>query len=263
MIRLTVANQKGGVAKTTTVTTLGRYFADQGKRVLIIDTDPQGCVSSTLGVKGIGAKNLNSFLAKNIAFEDCIVSVHPKIDILPSNRETIRTEQVLNSAPARELIFLNTFPQVDKDYDVVLIDVPPSLNLLQICSFMYTQKLLIPTTLDAQSMMGMGASIETSRMIGDLLHINVQVVAVLPVIVDQRLQITRHSTVDLQKFAVKNEIPILPGIRTDTSVTRASREQQFLIDYDPKCRAIEDYIKAFEALEPLLVGSVDDATQNV
>jgi chromosome partitioning protein len=94
MLRLVITTQRGGDTKTTTTVTLARYFADQGKKVLVIDTDPQGSISVILGLKA-HEKNLHNFLIKNYNFKDCLISPHPNVDVLNSSRDTVATEATL------------------------------------------------------------------------------------------------------------------------------------------------------------------------
>ena len=123
MIRLVISNQRGGVSKTTTTTTLARAFSDRGKRVLMIDTDPQGSISSVLGLKP--EHGLYNFVIEKLRFDDCIVKVSERVHVLCSNRETTKVETILMGNVAREHAFSQIFSQVDQDYDVVLIDVSP------------------------------------------------------------------------------------------------------------------------------------------
>src|SRR3954469_23347905 len=102
MLRLVVSNQRGGDAKTTTTVTLARYFADKGKKVLVIDTDPQGSIGVILGLKAQD-KSLHNFLIKDYNFRECLVTPRENIDVLPSNRQTVETEAVLMGHTAREL----------------------------------------------------------------------------------------------------------------------------------------------------------------
>ena len=251
MLRLVITNQRGGDTKTTTTTTLARYFADQGRRVLIIDTDPQGSVSVILGMKA-GDKNLHNFLVKNHNFEDCLVSPHPNIDVLNSSRDTVATEATLMGQTARELTFRNVFPNHDSKYEVVLIDVAPSISLLQTCAMIYAQQFIIPVSMDPLSLQGAAASIETARTLTRLFNIIITPVAILPVKVDRRYQITTTILRSLDEIAKRNDIPILPVIRTDAVPTKASRAKKFLADFDPTCRAMEDYAVAFGALADLV-----------
>jgi chromosome partitioning protein len=243
MVKLVISNQRGGVAKTTTTVTLARYLADLGKRVLIIDTDPQGSVSVVLGLKTEG-RSLHNFIIKNHAFKDCLVAAHERIDVLPSNRETVQTETILMGHTARELTFQSILPAVDGAYDAVLIDCAPSISLLGTCALLYARQLLIPVSMDPLSLQGAVASFETAKMLSPLFRTDIRVVGVLPVMVDRRLQITETVLESLRDISTKSRVPLLNAIRTDASVTKASRHRQFLQDYEPKCKAVEDYSKA-------------------
>jgi chromosome partitioning protein len=251
MFRLVITNQRGGDTKTTTTISLARYFADKDQKVLVIDTDPQGSISVVLGLK-TPDKSLHNFLIKDYNFRDCLVSPHPNIDILPSNRQTVETEAILMGHTARELTFRNIFPRVDEKYQVVLIDVAPSISLLQTCAMLYAQNILIPASMDPLSLQGVVASIETAKILHGLFHIPIRPVAILPVKVDRRLGITNTIMETLEGISKNIDIPLLPGIRTDASVTKASRFSQFLVDYDSSCKAVLDYTAAFAALDELL-----------
>jgi chromosome partitioning protein len=250
LIRLVISNQRGGVAKTTTAVNVARYFADQGQKVLIIDTDPQGSVSSVLGLRS--EHNLHSFVIKKLAFRECLVQAHANIDVMCSARDTVQTEAILMGETARELTFQNLFPSVDRGYDVVLIDVAPSISLLQTCAMLYARQLLIPVSMDGLSLQGALASIETARMLSDLFRSEIKTAALLPVMVDRRYQMTEMVMESLKGMSERYNVPLLSPIRTDATVTKASRQKQFLADYDPKCKALEDYTAACRELGNLL-----------
>jgi chromosome partitioning protein len=160
---------------------------------------------------------------------------------------------------ARELTFKNLFPRVDDRYDIVLIDVAPSISLLQTCAMLYAQNILIPVSMDVLSLQGVVASIQTAKVLTDLFHIPIRPVAILPVKVDYRLGITNTILETLKGIQESVKTPLLPGIRTDASVTKASRFGQFLVDYSSDCKAIVDYNKAFQTLEDLLRDQLNGA----
>jgi len=250
MIRLVISNQRGGVSKTTTTTTLAREFADRGKRVLVIDTDPQGSISSVLGLKP--EYGLYNFVIEKLRFDDCIVKVSSKLHVLCSNRETTKVETILMGNVAREHAFSQLFSQVEKDYDVVLIDVSPSITLLQTCAMVYAERVLIPIGMDTLSFQGAMASIEASKSLNQLLKANIRTVGLLPVMVDRRLAMTTTVLEGLEGLSEGTKIPLLHPIRTDQTVTKAARAAQFIIDYDPKCKATEDYHQVADELMNLL-----------
>lgn len=256
MIRLVLSNQRGGVAKTTTTHTLARYFADQGRRVLLIDTDPQGSLGAVLGLKP--RHYLHQFAVHNCPFAECVIEAYPGIDILCSNRETAMTEQILHGIVGREMVLENLFSKVDREYDMVLIDVAPSISMLQNCALVYARQMLIPVAMDPLSLQGVGANVETCRLLNAVFHLDIRPVAILPVMVDRRLQMTTIVMESLVEIAARLRIPVLHGIRVDATITKASRARQFLVEYDPGSRAAEDYQIAAQELACLLQERTDE-----
>jgi cellulose biosynthesis protein BcsQ len=108
--------------------------------------------------------------------------------------------------------------------------------------------------MDPLSLQGAAASIETARMLSSLIGIEIQPVALLPVMVDRRLQITEVVMESLKDLSVRTRIPMLHGIRTDTTVTKCNRAKRFLADFELRSKALEDYNVAFEELSNLLNG---------
>jgi chromosome partitioning protein len=250
MIRLVVCNQRGGVSKTTTTHTIGRHLADNGLKVLMIDTDPQGSLALVLGAKP--KKYLYEFVVHNHAFEECVWHVSENIDLLCSNRETTKAEVALLGMTAGELAFVRIFGMIEDPYDAVLIDVSPSINLVQTCSIMYAKHLLIPVAMDMLSLQGAAACIETSKMLTDLFKTEIKTVGLLPTMIDRRFNLTSLTLKALEGMSEKYGIPVLPPIRTDGTVPKAERSRRFLVDLDPHCKAAEDYRVASTKLMELL-----------
>lgn len=253
MLKLVISNQRGGVSKTTTTVTLARYLADRGKRVLVVDTDPQGSIAVILGLKP-GDRDLHSFIIKRLALEDCVTQAGDRIDIICGNRDTAKAEQILMGETARELAFLSLFPPVEQNYDAILFDVAPSISLLQTCAIMYCQQIFVPVAMDPLSMQGAAASLQTSQMLGDLYNRHIRNVAIVPVMVDRRMQMTSLIMKAVEDLANRAKVPILSHIRVDSAVNKASRTKQYLQDYDPKGRALQDYIAAFDQFMGILEG---------
>ena len=111
---------------------------------------------------------------------------------------------------------------------------------------------LIDVAMDPLSLQGAAASIETARTLSSLIRMAISPVALLPVMVDRRLQITEVVSASLEELSARTHIPLLPGIRTDTTVTKCSRAKRFLVDFDPRAKALEDYQIALGALMNLL-----------
>ena len=193
MIRLVISNQRGGVAKTTTAVTLARSFADIGKKVLLIDTDSQGSIRTILGLKP--EFHLADFLIRNMAFRECVVTACPNVDVMCSNRDTTEAEVTLSNSPFRELTFERLFSEHEAAYDVVLIDVAPSITLSQQCAMVYAQQVLVPVGMETLSLQGAVAAVNAAQALNRFFKkgLNVRTVGLLPVMVDRRLAMTAHG----------------------------------------------------------------------
>lgn len=250
MIRLVVANQRGGVGKTTTTATLARFFGDQGKKVLVIDADPQGSLGLVLGLRP--DKYLHDFLVHDQPIEECIFPATANIDVLCGSRDTTVVEAALLSTAGREQAFRRQLERAEERYNVVLIDVSPSINLLQTCSLLYAKSFVIPVAMNMLSLQGAAACLQTAGMLGAAFRESIQPLALLPVMVDRRFSLTEYILKALEEMSEQYRVPLLHAIRTDGTVPRAERARQFLADFDPKCKALEDYTVSALQLEELL-----------
>ena len=243
MIRLVVSNQRGGVAKTTTAVTLARCFADRKLRTLLIDTDSQGSVATILGLRP--EFTLHDYLIKQVLFSECVVRAHDNLDVLCSDRKTQAAEDIISGQTLRELHFEQAFGDsgADRLYDAVVIDVAPSLTLFQTCAMLYTKHVLIPVAMETLSVQGASASISSANELNRLFKrpVGIASIGLLPVMVNNRLQMTQTVLTALQDMSAELRVPLLPNIRTDTAVVKAARSRQFVQDYDPKSKALEDY----------------------
>ena len=255
MIRLVISNQRGGVAKTTTAVTLARSFADKGKKVLLIDTDSQGSIRTILGLKP--EFHLADFLIRNMAFRHCVVAACENVDVVCSNRDTTEAEVMLSSSPFRELTFERLFSEHEAGYDVVLIDVAPSITLSQQCAMVYAQQVLVPVGMETLSLQGAVAAVNAAEALNKFFKkgLNVRTVGMLPVMVDRRLALTGMVLDSLKQLSADTGVPILPVIRTDALVPKAARLKKFLADYDPSSKALADYNEAASLLLETLLST--------
>src|SRR5690606_39170027 len=142
---IAVANQKGGVAKTTTCVNLGAALAEMNRRVLVIDMDPQGHATMAAGIdKDADAPNGCAVLLEEVAIADAIVSTPSGLDVLPGNSDLTAAEIKLMDGLAREHRLGNALKTVRDRYDYILIDCPPSLSLLTINALTAADSVLIP-----------------------------------------------------------------------------------------------------------------------
>jgi chromosome partitioning protein len=218
----------------------------------MVDTDSQGSLGQVLGLKP--KRFLHEFIINDLALEDCVVQAHPLIDVLCSNRENNKAEITLQGTMFGELAFVRLFGRVEKHYDAVLIDVAPSINILQTCSMVYTKNVIIPVAMDMLSLQGAVACLETTRLLSSQLQAEVRVVGLLPARVDQRYNLTRFTMEALEEISQRYQVPLLHPIRTDATLPKVERARSFLFDAYPTSKASEDYqIVAQQILEILNV----------
>jgi chromosome partitioning protein len=261
MIKFVVLNQRGGVGKTTTSLNLARYLADSGKRTLLVDADPQGSIDTILRLRP--QHHLYEFLIDRFAIEDCVVTPNKHLDILCGNRNTANAETKLMGEFARERILSDLFELYDSRYDAVVIDVAPSVSLMQSCAMVYAQNVLIPVDTDYVSLSGAAACIQFIDTLSKAVRTPIKAIGLLPTKVDKRLGMTKMIRELLEELSKRFDVPILQEIRTDTAVAKAARQKQFLVDFDPKCKAYEDYTKAAEQLLELFEGKLRSDVQTV
>ena len=250
MIKLMIGNQKGGVGKTTTAITLARCLADRGLRTLLIDSDPQGSVTVTLRLKP--ETYLADFILNQLRLPDCVVSVAPNLHVLCGNRETTSMEQRIFTMYGREHVFQNAFGMYEELYDAIIVDVAPSISLLQACSMVFCQNVLIPISMDTLSVSGAGATIFSARTIGDSVRTSITPVALLPTIVNRRYGLTDVVMRMIEQLSETYKIPVLNSIRTDQVIGKAARMHKMVADVDPKAKALEDYEAAAAVLLEML-----------
>ena len=262
MLRLLISNQRGGAGKTTTATTMARILADRGHKVLVVDIDPQGSVSAILGLRP--ELTLYDFLIGDRIFEDCIVHAHANIDVLCHNRKTVEAEARLMATIGRERVFQNVFQTARRNYQVILMDSSPTITLLSTCATLYARQILVPVSMDVMSFQGTTANVQSAESLNRIFEANIKTVAILPVMVHGRRNLTDMVMKGLDRVSEEFKIPLLPGIhRTDTAVGKAASQKKFLVDYDPTSKALEDYVVATDDLLKLLAGQLDAETLQV
>ena len=142
---------------------------------------------------------------------------------------------------ARERLFEDVFTNFDEVYEAVIIDVAPSISLMQACAMVYARHFLIPVAMDSLSVSGAGASLFYASTISRACRVPIKPIALLPTIVNKRIGLTEIVMNMIHALGQQNNIPTIGPIRTDTAVGKAHRAHQFLADFDPKSKALEDY----------------------
>jgi len=212
-------------------------------KTLLIDTDSQGSIGTILGLRP--QYTLHDLLIRQTPLPQCVVQACEGLDVLCSDRKTQAAEDIISGQTLRELHFEQVFQDsgADRSYDAVVLDVAPSLNLFQTCAMLYAKCVVIPVAMETLSVQGAAASISSANELNRLFKrpSGIRTLGMLPVMVNQRLQMTQTVLNALGDMSGALGVPVLPVIRTDTAVVKAARARQFLQDFDPRSKALEDY----------------------
>jgi chromosome partitioning protein len=195
---LAVANQKGGVAKTTTVASLGAALAEQGRKVLIVDLDPQACLTFSLGIDPEDLElSVHHVLTKGVAPREVVVETDDGVDLLPATIDLARAEADLLTRTGREHVLKIALEDVD-GYDWVLLDCPPSLGVLTVAALTAADAVLVPLQCETLSHRGVGQLLDTVHDVRRFTNSGLEVWGVLPTLYDGR---TNHARAVLENIS--------------------------------------------------------------
>ena len=204
---LAVANQKGGVAKTTSVASLGAAFAELGKRVLLVDLDAQACLTFSLGVDPDAVEeSIHHVLLGQAELADVVVECEDGVHLVPSSIDLAGTEAVLLGRPAREYVLQTALEAARKDYDIVLIDCSPSLGVLTLNALTAASGLIIPMPCEMLSHRGVGQLLDTVADVKKILNKKLKVIGILPTLFDGR---SNHAQEVLSDVGERYGLPVL------------------------------------------------------
>ncbi|AUX10905.1 sporulation initiation inhibitor Soj [Latilactobacillus sakei] len=238
---ISIANQKGGVGKTTTTINLAVCLADAGHRVLIIDSDAQGNATSGIGIqKSQVEKDIYDVLVDEIPIKEAILKTnHQHVDIVPATIQLAGAEIELTAQMAREMRLKLGLEAVLNDYDYVLIDCPPSLGQLSINAFTASNSILIPVQSEYYALEGLSQLLNTVRLVQKHFNPNLAIEGVLLTMYDARTNLGAQVIEEVRKyFGDRVYDTIIPR---NTRLAEAPSHGVSIIDYDPKSRGAEVY----------------------
>ncbi|MBX3213071.1 MAG: ParA family protein [Labilithrix sp.] len=241
--RMAIFNHKGGTGKTTTSVSVAAGLALKGYRVLLVDTDSQGNVGVSLGVKA--EKTLYHCLVMGLKPQDVAVKVRENLDVLPSNETLAAAELYLAGRQNRDRVLRDRLVAASSHYDVILLDCSPSLSLLNQNALVFADGILVPVACDFLSLVGVRQVIKTVKNVNSLLRHPVQIHGVLPTFYDARARICRDAWGTLKEhFGDRCFQPI----RSTTRIKEAPAQGKTIFEHAPESHAALDYQRVVERL---------------
>jgi chromosome partitioning protein len=203
---LAVANQKGGVAKTTTVASLGAAMVEEGKRVLLVDLDPQGCLTFSLGQDPDKLPvSVHEVLLGDVEPTAAVVQTSEGMSLLPANIDLAGAEAMLLMRAGREYALKRALAKLD-GFDVVIIDCPPSLGVLTLNGLTAADDVIVPLQCETLAHRGVGQFLRTVTDVQQITNADLKLLGALPTLYDSR---TTHSRDVLLDVADRYDLPVL------------------------------------------------------
>lgn len=238
---ISFSNQKGGVGKTTTCVNMAAYVADAGKKVLLVDLDPQGNATTGMGfTKSALKKSVYNVLIEGDEVKDNVLPTELKtLSILPANIDLAGAEVELVYKKNREKVLKTALDKVKANYDYIFIDCPPSLGLITINALAAADSVIIPIQSEYYALEGLSQLMNTISLVRQHLNKNLKVEGVVLTMYDGRSLISKQIAAEIKKFFTKKlyEIVIPRNIR----LSEAPSHGKPILLHDPKCMGARAY----------------------
>ena len=239
MRKIALVNQKGGCGKTTTAINLAYFLADEGKKVLLIDLDPQGHAGLGLGAKlEHGQGSIYEVLLGEILISEAIRPLRENLDAVLSDVVLSAFEQVMTGAHEREYKLANCLAEVENDYDYLIIDSPPSVSLLTFNGLVAAEEVIIPVDPSYFSLHGLERLLETIQLIEEKVGHQISI-RILATNIDRRTNFSKNVVESLKGRFPENCFDTI--INTCTRLREAATFGEALAEYDNSCAGSRDY----------------------
>jgi chromosome partitioning protein len=237
MRKICIINQKGGVAKTTTTVNLASALAGAEKRVLVIDLDPQGNISTCLCIHN--DKTMYDLLVDDADIFDCIVNVSEGLDVITSDSSLAKAELIITGQTSRETVLRRKLEGIF-NYDYVLIDCPPSLSLLNINALLFANEAFVPVATDFLALDALKKITQTISEINELFDHDIKITQVIPTLYDQRNKSCKET---LKSIKRGYEELVSSPIRINSKLREAPSVGKNIFEYAKRSPGANDYRK--------------------
>lgn len=243
---IAIANQKGGVGKTTTSINLSASLAAKGKKVLIIDTDPQGNTTSGFGIdKNDLEDTVYELILGECSIRDCLISnVIKNVSVVPSNVNLAAAEIELIGVEQKEFILKNEVDYIKEDYDFIIIDCPPSLNMLTINAMTTADSVIVPIQCEYYALEGLSQLIHTINLVKERLNPDLDMEGVVFTMYDSRTNLSAQVVENVKSHL--NQHIYQTMIPRNIRLAEAPSFGMPINVYDPKSAGAEAYMQLAE-----------------
>ena len=239
---ISIANQKGGVGKTTTAVNFSTILAKRGKKVLLIDTDPQGNATSGLGIEKDVKFSVYDVIINDVEIENTVVqSMVKNLDVCPSNINLAGAEVELVSMMSREQRLKEKIDSQKDKYDYIIIDCPPSLGLITLNAFTASDSVLIPVQCEYYALEGLGQLINTVNLVKKHLNKNLEIEGALLTMFDIRTNLSNQVVREVNRY-FENKVykSVIPR---NVRLSEAPSYGMPISVYDPRSKGAKSYDK--------------------